>query len=240
VVSVAVNHWTGYLATADCPPEQVSHELFLAGMEPGTPCPVHAPGIMDRLWRGVVRIIRERRQNASTLLDVACGGGDVALALVRRAARAGIQLRLTGVDMSSVALEVAQRQAAGYGLDADWQRADVLSDRLETCDVVHCSLFLHHLERRQAVRLLERMKQSARRVLIVQDLRRSPSAWLAAYAMCRLATRNPVVRQDGPISVAGAFTRDELQQMADEAGLADAQIANRWPFRMLMVWRRAR
>jgi hypothetical protein len=41
---------------------------------------------------------------------------------------------------------------------------------------------------------------------------------------------------DGPRSVAGAFTLDELQELARQSGLVGANISPRWPQRMLLTW----
>jgi hypothetical protein len=72
-------------------------------------------------------------------------------------------------------------------------------------DVVTCSLFLHHLTSDQATNLLMRMA-AAGRLLLANDLRRCVSGYLMAQLACRCLTRSPIVRYDGPQSVANAFT----------------------------------
>lgn len=60
VVSAQVDQGTGYLATGNCPPEDVRIEYFLAGTEPEVYCPVHPePGVdrfLDDLWQRVRKI----------------------------------------------------------------------------------------------------------------------------------------------------------------------------------------
>ncbi len=60
VVSAQVDQATGYLATGNCPPEDVRIEYFLVGTEPEVYCPVHPePGVdrfLDDLWRRVRKI----------------------------------------------------------------------------------------------------------------------------------------------------------------------------------------
>jgi penicillin-binding protein 1A len=60
VVSAQVDQGTGYLATGNCPPEDVRIEYFLVGTEPEVYCPVHPePGVerfLDDLWRRVRKI----------------------------------------------------------------------------------------------------------------------------------------------------------------------------------------
>ena len=64
------------------------------------------------------------------------------------------------------------------------------------------------------------------------------AGWLLAHVGTRLLSRSWVVHTDGPRSVAGAFTVAELRELAAEAGLVGAEVAWRWPFRMLLTWRR--
>ncbi len=60
IVSAQVDEQTGYLATDDCPPEDVRIEYFLVGTEPRSYCPVHpetgVDRIFDRLWNRVRKI----------------------------------------------------------------------------------------------------------------------------------------------------------------------------------------
>lgn len=60
VVSAQVDQGTGYLATGNCPPEDVRIEYFLVGTEPEVYCPIHPePGVerfLDDLWRRVRKI----------------------------------------------------------------------------------------------------------------------------------------------------------------------------------------
>lgn len=60
VAQVPVDAATGYLATGNCPPEQVRIEYFRVGSVPREYCPLHpesaAERAIDRLWRGLKSI----------------------------------------------------------------------------------------------------------------------------------------------------------------------------------------
>ena len=60
VVSAQVDQGTGYLATGNCPPEDVRIEYFLVGTEPEVYCPIHPEAgverFLDDLWRRVRKI----------------------------------------------------------------------------------------------------------------------------------------------------------------------------------------
>ena len=92
----------------------------------------------------------------------------------------------------------------------------------EDYDIVMCSLFLHHLDDEMAVDLLSKMAAAARRLVVVNDLRRSTIGYLLAWLGCRLLTRSPVVHVDGPRSVQAAFSLDEIRSVLKQSGLKSA------------------
>lgn len=174
------------------------------------------------------------------LLDLACGGGDVTLALWRHARQEQLPLDVHGCDISPVALELSTQRAAQTGAqDMAFFACDVIHQPLpEGYDVMVCSLFLHHLDEPQAVALLRKMSQAARFVLIHDLVRSRPGLWLT-WLSTRLLTRSPVVRADGPQSVRAAWTPRELHTLAQQAGLAGATVQQCFPYRMVLRWSRA-
>jgi 2-polyprenyl-3-methyl-5-hydroxy-6-metoxy-1,4-benzoquinol methylase len=190
------------------------------------------------LWPSIYQLAAQANGEPLRVLDVACGAGDLSIALFRRAARAGFSLRLEATDISSRALEHAQKRAEAAGARVHFFQLDALAgDFPSDYDVVFSSLFLHHLNEEQAVNLLQRMARSARRMILINDLARSWLGWTAACLVTRLLTTSDVVQTDGPLSVEGAFTPEEALALAHRAGLRGASVVRRWPFRFLLTWR---
>ncbi len=104
--------------------------------------------------------------------------------------------------------------------------------------MVMCSLFLHHLDEEQARGLLQRMRQAARYLVLVNDLRRSLFGYALAYLGTRILSASHIVHVDGPLSVQAAFTIPEVRQLAKSAGMTEATVSRRWPCRFLLTWRR--
>jgi len=191
------------------------------------------------LWSAVRRLAIDLKTDSLRVLDLACGGGDVGVGLVLKARRYGVGISLLGCDRSPVAVAVARDRADRSGVRAEFIESDVLDGELpRDVDVVTCSLFLHHLDDADAVRLLGRMAASARHLVLVSDLVRSRLGYLLAWWGCRLLTRSHVVRVDGPLSVRAAFSVPEVQSMARAARLDDALITRHWPQRFALEWRR--
>ena len=182
----------------------------------------------------------ENRPRPIRVLDLACGGGDGVVALARSFARRGFNIQWSGCDLSNIAVGHAREHAEGNRVRVEFFECDVVSEEIPAnFDVVMCSLFLHHLTEDQAVALLSKMGAAAGRMVLVNDLVRSTAGYLLAQAACRFLTRSRVVRNDGPLSVANAFTTKEMQRLASAAGLSGAKIVRHWPARMLLEWRKA-
>lgn len=190
-----------------------------------------------RLW-SIVRRIPTRRGIPARVIDVACGGGDVALSLKRQADRAGFPVTVKGCDISPVAVEYAQRKAKSRGLDVEFFEHDALAGELPgDFDLISSSLFLHHLGEDEAVAFL-RMCADAGHRSFHQDLLRTPLGYTLAMTTVPFITRSRVVREDGVRSVEGAFSLPEAIELAGRAGLRAAQISRCWPERFTLYWTR--
>jgi len=193
---------------------------------------------VSRIWTEVLEL-RERVDGPIRILDVACGGGDVLSALGARARRTGIPVELRGCDVSRRAVDEAAR-AAPDGVPLEVAKLDALEDDLPSaCHLVVCSLFLHHLDRSDAVRLLCRMAAATEVSLLVEDLRRTRLGYLFAWIGLHTLTRSDVARTDGLRSVRSAFSVEEVRALCAEAGLERARLERVWPQRFSLVWRRA-
>lgn len=194
-------------------------------------------GSAGLLWP-LVRDLARRLGRPLRLLDVATGSGDIPLALWQRGQEAGLPLDITAGDLSPIAIDTAERSAAALGANVRFAVADVLADPLPGgFDVVTCSLFLHHLDEPDAVKLLAKMA-AAGGVVLVNDLERGRLNYRLVWLAARLFSRSPVVHADGPLSIRGAFTVAEMRRMAAEAGMSGADVRAMFPCRMLLTWRK--
>jgi len=193
------------------------------------------------IWRPIRKLALELNLSRPLrILDVACGGGDVAIGLAQRAERAGINVQVDGCDINPVAVEHARGNALRAGAS---QAGFFVHDALTTAlpdgyDVVTCSLFLHHLDNHEAEGMLRSMGAAAAKMVVASDLLRNRFAYVMAVVACQVLTRSPIVHVDGPLSVAAAFTIDEARALAERAGLSGATFTRYFPERFLLLWRR--
>jgi 2-polyprenyl-3-methyl-5-hydroxy-6-metoxy-1,4-benzoquinol methylase len=191
-----------------------------------------------QIWRPIAQLARNTHDRPLRVLDLACGGGDVLIACARRLRSLHLNVELHGVDRSETAIHSAQHLAQHARIEeVQFSRLDVLQDAIPRgYDVVMSTLFLHHLAELDASRLLQRMAEATRQAVLVDDLLRSRSAFGMAWIACRVLTRSPIVRLDGPLSVRAAFTLEELRLLCKRAGLANATYKRHWPARVLIQW----
>jgi 2-polyprenyl-3-methyl-5-hydroxy-6-metoxy-1,4-benzoquinol methylase len=193
------------------------------------------------VWNALRPLFSERSPTQPlTILDIASGGGDLAIRLARRAKSEGLNVKISGCDISPTAIEFASEQAKLAQLpNVSFHRCNVLTDPLPepAYDVVMCSLFLHHLDENDGLRLLTCMKSAAKKMVLVDDLHRSAAGYWLAWLGCRILTRCHVVHVDGPMSVEGALTSAEAKTLAVKAGMTEAIVKHHWPQRFLLSWK---
>ncbi|MFC1661474.1 methyltransferase domain-containing protein [Gemmatimonadota bacterium] len=188
-----------------------------------------------RVWEGL-RARAPAMDRPFRLLDVACGGGDIVMAVKKKAQKEGLPLEAQGCDISPVAVEYARQRARERGLEVRFFQHDVKEAELPGgFDLVCSSLFLHHLTEAEAVGFLTAMT-AAGKTALVQDLLRSHLGYLMASATVRVVTRSDLVRVDGLRSVTSAFSFTELGEVVRRAGLANFKIRRCWPERFCLRW----
>lgn len=157
-----------------------------------------------------------RRAGAKgTLLDVACGYGDLLRALARRCPG----LRLTGID-----LHVADARAVtAPGIELLEGDVFALDRRF---DLIVSSQFAHHLDDQAIVDFIRWLEAHARRGWFICDLHRHWVPYRLIGIIVAALRLDPLIAHDGAISVARSFVRKDWERFLAIAGVEGAQI--RW------------
>jgi hypothetical protein len=193
-----------------------AHDAALAGLERINRWSA-AEAALRKPVLELARRVRDEGGPPLTLLDVACGGGDVPLALWADARRERLPLDVAAIDRSPQAVAHAQAAAGRRGASVRIWTRDACDGRpLPQADVVTCSLFLHHLEPEAAVALLSALGAATHRLLLVADLRRTLTGLLLAQD--RAAAAQPLAR--GPCRRAGLGARGVVAGRAGRDGRA--------------------
>ncbi|MGV3483689.1 MAG: methyltransferase domain-containing protein [Planctomycetaceae bacterium] len=174
-------------------------------------------GVGPAMYRRLRRYARELGRPVR-LLDIGTASGDMPIYWTRQAAREGLAIHCTGVDISEGALTYAKARAAKAAVDVRFIQRDVLSDRLPTgYDVITCGLFMHHLSEPQIARLLTAMQAAAGHAIVICDLERSLLNLAGVWIASRALSRSKIVHHDAIRSVRSALTRHEFRIIAEQS-----------------------
>jgi hypothetical protein len=161
--------------------------------------------------------------DAATLLDVGTGAADIPALLLADARRRGSPLDVTATDSRQEVLDaaLAVRPALAHAPGLRFELADgrALPYPDATFDVSHASLVLHHLEREDAIAFLRELRRTSRLGIVVNDLARGRLAWIGAWLITHTLAASRYTRNDGPLSVRRAWTREEMDGLLHHAGL---------------------
>lgn len=165
------------------------------------------------------------RNHPLHIVDVGCGGGDMLRRIEGWAARKGLAVRLTGVDLNSSAIRAAREFTPAISR-IEWITGDAysLDSSAGGIDVVISSLFTHHLTDDEIVRFIQWMEHVSRRGWFINDLCRSRNSYFWFKVLAAAMRWHRFVQHDGPVSFRRAFVPDEWKAYTQRAGLAEQEV----------------
>ncbi len=170
------------------------------------------------------------------IVDLGCGSGDALKAIADWARLNNYKVRLTGVDMNANAIKYLKSNCVDYpeisGITADYQ--EYLNSYVNV-DIVHCSLFCHHLNDDELLRLFIYFRHHVKIGFIINDLQRHWFAYIGVWLLTRLLNGTALSKNDGPISVLRGFKSMELIYLLIKANITDYSVKKEWGFRFLIV-----
>ncbi len=165
-------------------------------------------------WRGCYRHRIRPLLHASsetTLLDIGCGGGDVARSLAKWAARDALKLQITAIDPDERAFAFATAQPPVPGLSYRKAFSAELVAEGAAFDVVISNHILHHLAPADLAGLLADSEQLASTLAMHSDIARSPVAYALFSAGTLPFFPGSFIRSDGLTSIRRSYTTAELR-----------------------------
>ena len=184
---------------------------------------------------GIKKLLTDKSKTYH-IIDIGCGGGDAMKHIADWARANHYKVKLTGVDMNADAVDYLNSNCNDYleitGVVSDYR--DYLKSSYHT-DIVHCSLFCHHLKDDELTELFSYMKQYAKIGFVINDLQRH---WLAYYSikvLTRLFNGSSLVKNDAPLSVLRGFKKPELVHLFEKGKVENVTINWKWAFRYLVV-----
>jgi len=170
-----------------------------------------------------------------SVIDIGAGSGELLRVIADSARNNGRKARLVGLELNQRSAQAILEQSTDLSEIAA-VRGDAFrlpfADR--QFDYAMCSLFTHHFNDADVVKILTELARVACRRIFVIDLHRKPVPYYFYTTIGKLFLHNRLIREDGALSILRSFTPAELENLAGRAGLEEIIVTRRFPYRVVL------
>jgi len=170
-------------------------------------------------YRLVLRFIRRWIKPGGRLriVDFATGSGDIPRLIIDYSRSIGALVEINAIDRQSATLKIARKLSGDYP-EISYIDADILEwNPAAAHDIALCTLALHHFSEGDAVKVLRRCNEVAKKFVLVSDLRRGFFLKAGVDVLTAFVFREPMTRYDARLSAARAFSFSEFNDLARRA-----------------------
>ena len=185
--------------------------------------------------KGLAAILKTTKP-VNAILDIGFGGGDSIKQMQKYCEKKNVKLFFYGVDLKNDCVKYAENNLCTFSntqLICDDYR-NISADLLKQIDVIHCSLFLHHLSDEEIIDLLK-FGKSNQCIILANDLQRNWFAYYSIKFLTAIFSKSYLVRNDAPISVKRGFKKNELKALLEKAGYKNYSVKWSWAFRYILI-----
>lgn len=166
------------------------------------------------------------------IIDVGCGNGDMLRKIADYGIENGYNFNLIGIDANAFTINHARNLSANYK-NISYLCEDIFTMDISkiNCDVVLCTLTLHHFNDNEIIEILKIFKKAATLGIVINDLQRSAISYRLFQLLCVTFQLNRMSREDGLISILRGFKKKELITFSEKLNLKKYTIQWKWAFR---------
>lgn len=171
-----------------------------------------------------------------TIVDVGCGDGEMLRLIAHYFRNHAISFRLIGIDLSPQSIAMGKELSKDYP-EITLLEKDILTIDSETldCDILICTLTLHHFKDDEILTFMQQFVKLSQVAVIINDLQRSKIAYQLFRLFSRIFIKSHVAKNDGLVSIASGFRKQELKTFAQQLKLTHSEISWKWAFRYLWL-----
>jgi 2-polyprenyl-3-methyl-5-hydroxy-6-metoxy-1,4-benzoquinol methylase len=180
--------------------------------------------------RGLISKIDKKQK--ITIVDVGCGNGDMLRELADFGTKNDYNFNLIGVDANEFTINYA-RQLSKKQKNISYNCQNIFDKVFKElkCDIVLCTLTLHHFKDDEILNLQQVFFESARIGIVINDLHRSSVSYRLFQVVCIIFGLNKMSREDGLTSILRGFKKKELIYFSEKLKFKNYKIQWKWAFR---------
>jgi len=181
------------------------------------------------IYHKYVQPLLAQLEGSATLLDIGCGGCDIPIFLTKWAQQDGYFLKITAIDTDSRIVEYLRQHKIPGNITFRNIHTSTLMKESEKFDIVISNHLMHHLTNRELCLITQHARQLSRHQVLMNDIRRSDTAYALYYMGTRIIPKTSFIHIDGLLSIRRSFAQDELRKLLP----ANWQVERPYPFRLL-------
>ncbi|WP_246282457.1 methyltransferase domain-containing protein [Flavobacterium agri] len=182
---------------------------------------------------GVKQLIKKiPMEQEIRIVDVGCGNGDMLRDLADFGDQTGRKFKLSGIDANEDTISYARKMSLHYP-DISYSCQNIFHPDFEKnqCDIVICTLTLHHFSDSQIISLLKKFRKQSAIGIVINDLHRSAIAYRLFQLVCYVFGLGAMPTNDGLISILRGFKKSELRNFSRKLNFEKYSIRWKWAFR---------
>ena len=180
---------------------------------------------------GVQKLIETKPKDyIFQITDIGCGNGDMLRALADYGVANNLKFILKGIDANDFTIAHARKLSNTYQ-NISYDCIDIFDNKNEACDIMLCTLTLHHFKDKEILNFLSNYLHLAKVGIVINDLNRSAIAYYLFKALCFIFRLNDMSREDGLISILRGFKKADLLAYSKALKLTSFSIKWKWAFR---------
>ncbi len=180
--------------------------------------------------------IYKKEERPLCIIDLGCGGGDLALAVAKSLHQQKIKFTITGIDGNANTLAYARKNCAAFN-QINFLQADILKSQfsIQPCDILISSHFMYHFTAEALVDLLKNNLSVISTAIIFSELKRNQFAMRLFKFSSFLMPISKLAKEDGLQAIKRSFSKKEWLTILKQAGIDTYRLQSVPLFRILLT-----
>jgi|TARA_R110000744_G_scaffold25974_9_gene64096 SAM-dependent methyltransferase len=188
--------------------------------------------------RAIEKIIQENPQNSYTIMDMGCGDGAMLGKVAAFYKNKPLKLDLIGIDLNAKSIAMAKEKFKEHSNIRFLEQDILVPEAMELqCDILLCTLTMHHFDSYDIPIFLDRFVKLSRLGIVINDLHRSIVSYYLFQLFSLIFIKTKIAKHDGLVSIKSAFTKLDLVALSINLPHVEHDICWRWAFRYLWIIR---